>query len=94
MLCYFNVKCFVFYSEILIYIEMRKILSIILLVLVIAIASIKIGANKNEQMSDLLLRNIECLATPEDYEPNCWGHGTIDCPSTYDKVYVYFNEGL
>ena len=43
---------------------------------------------KNEQINDLLLLNIECLATPEDSNIWCTGVGSLDCP--VEKIKVKF----
>lgn len=69
---------------------MKKTFYLFLFIATLAFASVKAGLNKNRQAADLLLKNIECLATPESSGFECYGLGSVDCPRIYDKVYVYF----
>lgn len=46
-----------------------------------------IGLNTEQKMDDLLLMNIEALASGEGYVPiRCFGSGSVDCPKTSSKV--------
>jgi len=45
---------------------------------------------RNKQMSEILLINIECLATPEQPEINCFHFGSVDCPMNNIKVLYYW----
>lgn len=68
---------------------MKKTVSLFLFIAMLAFVSIKAGLNKNRQTADLLLKNIECLATPENGPVRCIGIGSVDCPATEVKVYFY-----
>lgn len=46
--------------------------------------------NKKEQINELLLRNIECLATPENPLVTCFCKGSVDCPGHNIKVLIYW----
>ncbi|WP_294067106.1 NVEALA domain-containing protein [Proteiniphilum sp. UBA1028] len=45
---------------------------------------------KNQYISEILLSNIECLATSENPNINCFGLGSVDCPKSEVKVLLYF----
>jgi hypothetical protein len=45
---------------------------------------------KKQNISDILLNNIECLANPEYPNINCVGLGSLDCPKNGAKVQFYF----
>lgn len=68
---------------------MKKTIYLFLFIAMLAFVSIKAGLNKNRQTADLLLKNIECLATPEIPGLECYGYGSVDCPATQIKVYLY-----
>lgn len=44
---------------------------------------ISIGFRKKQNITDLFLLNIECLATPENPNVECTGIGSLDCPIQY-----------
>ena len=69
---------------------MKKTFYLFLFIATLAFVSVKAGLNKNRQTADLLLKNIECLATPENGYVRCFGIGSVECPIFYDKVYVYY----
>lgn len=71
---------------------MKKIFYLLLASVLIFI-SVKNVSTNNKQISNLILKNIECLATPENSKPNCEGIGSVDCPNHYNKVYfIYYAE--
>lgn len=73
--------------------RMKKISLIGLVVLAIFIAK---SAQREEVVSELMMRNVEALAESEkDLRPSkCWGSGKVDC-FTGDKVeYRFFLYGL
>lgn len=65
----------------------RKILTISLgIVALFAIASH--SSSKQNELSDLMLENIEALASGEfGNTTHCVGLGSIDCPFSQEKVY-------
>ena len=69
---------------------MKKTFYLFLFIATLAFVSVKAGLNKNRQAADLLLKNIECLATPENGYVKCLGIGSVDCPVIQVKVYYYF----
>lgn len=46
--------------------------------------------NKNSHITGLMLKNIECLATPENTSTHCFGYGTVDCPKNKEQSLFYF----
>lgn len=66
---------------------MKKMIYLVLAFTLIFINVKNTSANK-KQISDLILKNIECLATPENSGTHCEGRGSIDCPIYYNKVYI------
>ncbi len=64
---------------------MKKIFYLLLASVLIFISAKNVSTN-NKQISNLILKNIECLATPENPKPNCEGVGSLDCPNHYVKV--------
>ena len=47
------------------------------------------GNMKNNRIPELILQNIECLATSENPNTHCFGRGTVDCPINNDQVVFY-----
>lgn len=68
---------------------MKKIVYLILASALIFINAKNVSTNEKE-ISDLILKNIECLATPEISRPNCEGIGSLDCPNHHSKVYILY----
>lgn len=62
------------------------LISVFILTLV---SGLYLRSNKNNHIPELILQNIECLATPEDPNIKCIGRGTVDCPN-YDKQVIYY----
>lgn len=66
---------------------MKKKILLFSLLLVAAFASFQFS-NKHENLNDLMLENIEALASDEwEGRINCIGTGTVDCPINHMKVY-------
>lgn len=66
---------------------MKKKILFFSLLLVAAFASFQFS-NKHENLNDLMLENIEALASDEwEGRINCIGTGTVDCPINHVKVY-------
>jgi hypothetical protein len=65
----------------------KSIFAIILTVILVSFNSNY--RTKSDQLNELLLQNIECLSSPEETYPNCWGLGSVDCPTSKLKVYYY-----
>lgn len=62
--------------------------SLLMLVFMVAL-HVKININK-KQISSINLLNIETLSYAESSSAFCYGTGSLDCPSTNNKVkYVY-----
>lgn len=65
---------------------------IIVCVLFLSISGILYGlkqSEKNRDLTDIMLLNIECLATPENSPVECYYSGTIDCP-VHNKPVLYY----
>lgn len=66
---------------------MKKKILFFSLLLVAAFASFQFS-NKHENLNDLMLENIEALASDEwEGRISCIGTGTVDCPVNHVKVY-------
>ncbi len=66
---------------------MKKKILFFSLLLVASFASFQFS-NKHENLNDLMLENIEALASDEwSTTPVCFGSGTVDCPLSHVKVY-------
>ena len=66
--------------------------SIIIIFTAIVVISVTFSSNyqaKRAQINNLLLQNIECLSSPEEPFIICIGIGSIDCPTTLQKVLNY-----
>ncbi|MBB4043249.1 NVEALA domain-containing protein [Bacteroides reticulotermitis] len=68
-----------------------KKLSVLIFSSIIAILVLyKVEVSKNEKVSSLLLQNIEALAADEhDRSKYCFGVGSVDCPTSYQKAEYY-----
>lgn len=66
---------------------MKKIVILVFLSVVAVLISKDLNSKKNEE-NPLLLLNIEALASNGEHSDThkCIGTGTVDCPSTHDKV--------
>lgn len=62
--------------------------SVLIGLVMLILVSINRG-KKASQINDLLLKNIECLATPENPNVRCYGTGSLDCPGYNIKVRFY-----
>jgi len=62
--------------------------ALIVLVFIVAL-HVKINTNKN-QFSSIDLLNIETLSFAETTDELCYGTGSVDCPSSKDKVKYVF----
>lgn len=66
---------------------MKKKILFFSLLLVASFASFQFS-NKHENLNDLMLENIEALASDEwSTTLVCFGSGTVDCPLSHVKVY-------
>lgn len=71
---------------------MKKRFFVIALCIACAVSAF-ISLNAEQKMDDVLLMNIEALASGESNVPiYCLGKGSVDCPKTKDKV-EYVIEG-
>lgn len=71
---------------------MKKLVALVSFVVITVLVAKKLDFSK-EKVNSLLLYNIEALAADETIErTRCLGVGTVDCPSTHDKV-EYVLEG-
>lgn len=59
---------------------MKKYLIIFLIICVMTGIFISISLRKKQYIGDLFLKNIECLASPENSNNGCLGAGSLDCP--------------
>ena len=68
----------------------KKIISVLAIIAIAAFSFIK--ANKSEELSDVVLRNIEALADNElaYNEYICYGTGKVTCPYSGLKVAGYY----
>lgn len=57
---------------------------VVVFTMFIAVVCIKLS--KDWKISDLLLKNIECLASTEGYGVSCNYNGSLDCPYLNVKV--------
>lgn len=72
--------------------EMKKSFFVVVLCMLCAVCTF-IGLNTEKEMDDLLLMNIEALASGEGNVPiDCVGKGSVDCPGMEVKV-KYVAEG-
>ena len=69
---------------------MRKNITIFILGLsvILMLNGIRQKVNSNH-LTDLMLNNIECLATPENPNIFCFGYGSVDCPKDGSLVLYY-----
>jgi len=67
----------------------KSIFTIIIVLVVILVSFYPNYRAKNDQFKELLLQNIECLSSPEESFIYCIGIGSIDCPTTQQKVLNY-----
>lgn len=69
---------------------MKKITlgSILLLIVTFTIYKAKIQA-ESSYLTELMLNNIECLATSESLNVRCFGYGSVDCPKDGSLVLYY-----
>jgi len=66
----------------------KKILFVSLALAVITAVSFQLNSRKGD-LDDLMLLNIEALATGEwGTMINCYGSGSVDCPISHVKVYM------
>lgn len=66
---------------------------IIVCVLFLSASGILYGLKQlenNSNLTDMMLLNIECLATPENSPVKCYYSGTIDCPVHKDPALYYW----
>lgn len=63
--------------------------SVFLLAVVFSLYRISLK-NKNSHITELMLKNIECLATPESPSVDCYYSGTLDCPRHTKPVLYYW----
>lgn len=70
---------------------MKKCISIfsIILIVLVTLSNMNIKT-KGSPLTELMLKNIECLATPENPNVNCYLRGTVDCPKNNTQVLLYF----
>lgn len=73
---------------------MKKVFFLLLILSILVFISSKARTDKKSQLSNLILKNIECLATPESPSPRCYGIGSVDCPYEYSNVIIYYNEEI
>lgn len=65
----------------------KKVLFISMCLVVMAAVSYQHHSH-NSNVNNLLLDNIEALASDEtSYTIHCFNHGSIDCPVDHEKVY-------
>lgn len=65
---------------------MKRILSATIIALILISTSLFIDLKKKKHISDILLKNIECLATSEEPGIGCYYYGSLDCPNEKIKV--------
>lgn len=65
----------------------KKVLFISLFLLAVIAVSFQSYSEKNK-LGDLILENIDALASDSEWGDNveCWGTGSVDCPITHVKV--------
>lgn len=65
----------------------KKVLFISLFLLAVIAVSFQSYSEKNK-LGDLILENIDALASDDEwgYNVECWGSGSVDCPITHVKV--------
>lgn len=69
---------------------MKKYIFTSVFILAVIFGSYRISfKNKNGHITELMLKNIECLATPENPNVRCFGRGSVDCPNYDDPVLYY-----
>lgn len=70
---------------------MKKVFSLISILFIMTSGSVLFySKNKKEQINELFLKNIECLATPENPVVTCFHQGSVDCPGHNVKVLIYW----
>lgn len=70
--------------------EMKKSFFVVALCMLCAV-SVFTGLNTKQEMDDLLLMNVEALASGEGNVPiDCVGKGSVDCPGIGVKVEYVF----
>ena len=66
----------------------KKVLLISLFLVATVVTSFQFSSEK-ENLQSLMLENIDALASGEwGTAPFCVGTGSVDCPSSYVKVYM------
>lgn len=69
---------------------MKKYLYTTIIALAVLFLSLKTNTwDKEKQINEMLLMNIECLATPEDSNVSCYFSGSVDCPKNDNQVMFY-----
>lgn len=76
--------------------RMRKMLLMPIIGLVLIVLGLCMGSFGQEEIySDLLLENIEALASGEDHTTVfCYGEGSIDCPNGKKVKYIMETSSL
>ncbi|MDD4532637.1 MAG: NVEALA domain-containing protein [Bacilli bacterium] len=71
---------------------MKKLVAIFILVIfsILIFNGIKQKADSNH-LTELMLNNIECLATPENLNIFCFGCGSVDCPKD-ERLVLYYSR--
>lgn len=65
---------------------MKKYLIICTIIFILITGFGSMSLSQKKQINNLLLQNIECLATPENLDIECIGIGSLDCPGEIFKV--------
>lgn len=70
---------------------MKKYLIFITIILLFFEILMIIWLKEKNTFNNLVLQNIECLATPENPVIECHGLGSLDCPmlSSYKAKYIW-----
>jgi hypothetical protein len=69
---------------------MKKYLFVlaVISVVIVALSNMNIKSKSNH-LTELMLENIECLASPENPDIECYYIGTVDCPG-YNIQVIYY----
>lgn len=69
---------------------MKKIILTTILLIAMTFVLFKVKyRDESNQLTELILNNVECLAFPEDSYNGCYWRGTLDCPRN-DKQVMYY----
>ena len=88
-LFYAIVLCRIF-LKIIVTMKIKKHITVFTTVILLMMVPTITRLRETGNVDDLLLKNIECLATPEVPPVDCIGVGTLDCPGYDIKVIFYW----